>query len=656
MSIQILSIVLYGHDGKTRSLRFTPGAVNIITGQSRTGKSAIIDIIDYCLGSPQFRIPEGIIKDSVAWYGVLLQVATGTQVFVAKPSPPPNALSQSDAYYEVGVSLSPPSFESLIRNSNDREVVSSLSRLIGIGPNVSEESQSRASLEATLRHTSFYLYQDQSLVANRDALFHRQTDDFIPQTIKDTLPFFLGVAEEQRITLEHELRLARRDLNAAQRDLSEAESVTSDTLRLGSALVSEAQQVGLLSGEIRTNTTEDTLSALMSALGWKPATAPPLDEERDSALRAEIGDLRDTLRSVVAQIEAAETFLHHSDGYSEEARQQAMRLESIGLFDGLPEYDRVCPLCRTIVPSSLPTVDNLRQHLRKLQDDLQIVQRESPRLNQYINELRTRQQDIRRQISEREFALETVVAEQNAADELRNTNARAARVVGRISLYLETLNIADQSSVLRKAVQERQNRVSQLETLLRGSDDENEEKRVSILNRISSQMTIWAKDLHLEHSEWPFRLDVSHLTVAIDRPGRPISMQRIGGGANWLGCHLVALLSLHRLFIQDERPVPRFLILDQPSQVYFVSPSQYTSLDGTTSDTTGARDADLHAVRSMFQLLFDFCAASTPDFQIIILEHANLTDDSFQSALVEPPWTGGRALVPSEWTNDSAVQ
>jgi len=45
MSMQILNIVLYGHDGRQRTLSLRAGGVNVITGASKTGKSALIDIV-----------------------------------------------------------------------------------------------------------------------------------------------------------------------------------------------------------------------------------------------------------------------------------------------------------------------------------------------------------------------------------------------------------------------------------------------------------------------------------------------------------------------------------------------------------------------------------------------------------------------------------
>jgi hypothetical protein len=124
----------------------------------------------------------------------------------------------------------------------------------------------------------------------------------------------------------------------------------------------------------------------------------------------------------------------------------------------------------------------------------------------------------------------------------------------------------------------------------------------------------------------------------------------MGGGKNWLGCHLLALLALHEHFVRDTRPVPGFLVLDQPTQVYFPSTQQYKALSGTTQDTLEA-DADLDAVGRMFDLLFSVCAALAPGFQVIVLEHANLPEDRYQDALVEPPWSGVgmHALVPEQW-------
>jgi predicted AAA+ superfamily ATPase len=60
MSIQILDIVLYSHRGDIRRIPFRPDRVNIITGGNRAGKTALIEIVDYCLGSSECHIPPGL--------------------------------------------------------------------------------------------------------------------------------------------------------------------------------------------------------------------------------------------------------------------------------------------------------------------------------------------------------------------------------------------------------------------------------------------------------------------------------------------------------------------------------------------------------------------------------------------------------------------
>jgi len=93
--MQVRSIILYNHAGATREVRFKPGVVNVITGRSLTGKSAIIEIIEYCMGRTEFSIPEGVIRDRVAWYAVVFRLGDDTEVLVAKPAPKENAVYQS---------------------------------------------------------------------------------------------------------------------------------------------------------------------------------------------------------------------------------------------------------------------------------------------------------------------------------------------------------------------------------------------------------------------------------------------------------------------------------------------------------------------------------------------------------------------------------
>jgi len=76
MSFQIRDIVLYNAKGDIRTVSLEPGKVNIITGKSKTGKTALVEVIDYCLGSGECSIPQGPMRQGVAWFGLRLQLVS----------------------------------------------------------------------------------------------------------------------------------------------------------------------------------------------------------------------------------------------------------------------------------------------------------------------------------------------------------------------------------------------------------------------------------------------------------------------------------------------------------------------------------------------------------------------------------------------------
>lgn len=157
-----------------RILKFNLGKINIITGRSKTGKSAILSIVEYCLGRSDFNIPAGIIRETVAWYGVLFNT-NKTDIFVCKPPPKKGeSNSQSQAFLKVGVNIEIPSFSELKINSNDESIKHYLGSIIGIKDNLSvvKEQESRAELETNLSHTNYYLFQGQNVIANKDIIIH----------------------------------------------------------------------------------------------------------------------------------------------------------------------------------------------------------------------------------------------------------------------------------------------------------------------------------------------------------------------------------------------------------------------------------------------------------------------------------------------------
>src|SRR5579875_993855 len=103
--MQLISLAVYNRDGARRDVEFNPGRLNIVTGESKTGKSALLDMVEYCLGRDTIMMPVGPITSTVVWYAALFQLSDGARAFVARPAPREGAASTQQAMLEFGSDL-----------------------------------------------------------------------------------------------------------------------------------------------------------------------------------------------------------------------------------------------------------------------------------------------------------------------------------------------------------------------------------------------------------------------------------------------------------------------------------------------------------------------------------------------------------------------
>lgn len=220
---------------------------------------------------------------------------------------------------------------------------------------------------------------------------------------------------------------------------------------------------------------------------------------------------------------------------------------------------------------------------------------------------------------------------------LRDINARRGKVVGRISLWVESVKNDTESEKQEQIVKKIEKRIEEIDNIL---DRESvEERKQSALSRIQEDMTKWAKELQLEHCDNPYRLDMNKVTVVVDKPERPVPLKQLGSGSNWVGVHLISYFALQHFFINANRPVPRFLFLDQPSQVYF--PSEMDE-----------KQIDWNEVDKMYQFIINRTNEAKGKLQVIIVDHADLKDDFFRKFVCEDWWSSDDNLVPRDWYNN----
>jgi hypothetical protein len=126
-------------------------------------------------------------------------------------------------------------------------------------------------------------------------------------------------------------------------------------------------------------------------------------------------------------------------------------------------------------------------------------------------------------------------------------------------------------------------------------------------------------------------------------------LSEIGSGSNWLSYHLAMLLALHQFYLsQPNSPVPGFLVVDQPSQVYF--PKNAVRRPDEEEQELRLRDEDIAAVQKAYEVLGKVVLQAKGKLQVIVLDHASRDLwGNIPGVVGLKEWRDGIKLVPMKW-------
>src|SRR4051812_41119485 len=145
--MHIDELIFYNADGEKRSIGLERGALNVITGDSRTGKSSLINIIRFLLGSGSPHVPYGPIQRSIAWYAMRAHVGE-TEFFIGRQAPAAD-MESNDVMLSIGA-RSVPAADDLQHNTSVAGLRDYVGGLVGVedNRNVPSFGQTRHALSA----------------------------------------------------------------------------------------------------------------------------------------------------------------------------------------------------------------------------------------------------------------------------------------------------------------------------------------------------------------------------------------------------------------------------------------------------------------------------------------------------------------------------
>ncbi|MGG6298474.1 DUF3732 domain-containing protein [Pantoea allii] len=660
MYFQIRGIILWPRNKnfKPRTIRFELGKVNVISGASRTGKSAVIPIIDYCLGSNSCSIPVNTIRRYCEWFGIVVATEQGEKLLARKE--PGNQRSTTDMYVlEAENITSIPS--RLEKNTNIiavKRMLDDLANLSNLDFSGGDENSGFDGRPA-FRDLAAFTFQPQNVVANPDVLFFKTNTYEHREKLRKIFPYVLGAVTSELMAKQFELNRTRLLLRRKERELKDAQAISAQWLADLKSKYSEAQELGLvpkpqeqLSREQMIGHLEEVISQTDLALKVTVSTISDALDELNKLENEERLVSREltTMRHRLEEMNRLRVGVHQ---YENALLMQRDRLKISGWLLSNANDESDCPMCGSHSDSAKQKLQVLVQRLSDVEAAIgadthkevpAAFDRELQRVTSEVSNATERLRSI--QLSKR-----ALTSRSKEAREQQFSTRRAERFIGNIESALQLHRKLGSDSELVEEVNNLKEIVQNFEKELREKDIElRKNQALRIINAKAGNIL---QGLDVEDPNAPISLEINDLTIKVLGDERDDYLSEIGSGSNWLSYHLAVLLSLHQFYLsQKNNPVPSFLILDQPSQVYFPKSTQLQNV--ANEDEPKLRDEDVEAVRRAFETMGNVVIKEKGKLQLIVLDHApSEVWGGIDGVVGLPEWRDGIKLVPMEWLTDA---
>lgn len=569
MNVYIKSILAFNEEGEKRHVDLTEG-LNVITGESKSGKSALLEIIDYCLGSSKSTIPKGEVTKFGYLFALILKFPKYNLV-VARKRFDEEGKKQMYLYHSshdiVPIELSMEIFTEDYLVSLEQAKIE-LGKEFGIAVTNSTENIDAFKSEPrpSVRNMTSYMFQHQNLVASKFALFYRFEDSQKrEQTIKQ-FPVFAGWVDQQYYNYRLELdELLKQQKRNEKMQISYSKS----TEKIRRDLLDTFKRYYMLVGK----TLDDNLS-LPKLLGLRKSLP---DFTRDSYLSEEmerryeeLKKHREELKQQRYDIEMSISNLELSHGYGQTYSSNLKSLKAI-LNHSIHHNDSYdCPVCGQGVESLSQKIVSVGESRKWLVEELASVKGQGNEFHLQIHNLNMEKNKLNDEIRRLGFEISKIEA---ITDRWKKTKKLDNEVVyAKAEIDIECKRIEEQLINLRKNDNESDKRINELNRLIDGYNLHayNSQAETFFKNNISRIIEKLDFEEEFRPADMNFLLDTFDLYHFDKNSKTRVYLSEMGSGANWLACHVSLFLSfLHFFAVQESSAIPSILFLDQPSQVYF---------------------------------------------------------------------------------------
>jgi len=629
-------------DNQLHHVPFERG-LNIVTGASSTGKSAILEIFDFCLGASENTIPVGRITERAKIYLIALEFPSHLLVAARTSSDGGCYLTEWPGTHQAlleALQETPERFTEERHQYPEPRFKKELGRYFNITlKNVDEEAwrlnvPGAKSPTPSIRTFASFMLQHQNLVANKHAVFYRFDEKEKREQAIAHFKILMGLVHEDYFDKVKELNIAEDALKKIQNQIPREAKKKTEVVEHYQHLLDTYEA---LAGHPLTNATADELYA-------KPQKY--LEEISQRAVRINFqSDSIEAKRQV--HEDAAAVILPKKRAATRQLAQvresiiSAKSLTKAMRADGTPKSIQIshthCPMCDSHTDLPAVAAGKLFDAITWLNGELNLS---SYAVESYADEERALIKEIGKfndALAKIQAAIDPLDAELEKLTTTKNPNEQAISVKVELEIRLRNqklksgISLSEQELKLRAEVKE-------LKRLIKAYDVET--KVAALSEKIDAALARYGDRFNFEETYTPCKLKFDLTTFELwyqQSDEKRVYLRSMGSGANWLYSHLALFMALHYQFArhddQDCR-IPPILFLDQPTQVYFPALDKHKAFEATKASEAANRsdkkDADLVAVNNMFSQLAAFCVETEAETglmpQVIVSDHADNLD------------------------------
>ena len=651
MKFSIESVILWPRkSGCTyREVVFCQDKVNVITGASRTGKSAIIPIIDYCLGSDKCAIPVDTIRNACLWFGVMFCLDNEKMLLCRKE--PRRQIATSEMFILRGTDIEIP--DTISANTTVTEVKNILNELFQISFLEIDAISKFYSARPSYRDFMAFIFQPQNIVANADVMFYKTDTMEHRQRLINIFPYALGAVTPKVLEAKQELEKLRKNQERLIREIKAVKDVSEQWKQEVAGWIAQAREMGLTDVMPDPNMSFEQQVNVLALIVQKTEDISNISPDKIKDMSSELVSLRKEESEVSSALFALQTrysqmlqLRESMNKYEDSLQIQVERLEISSWLRSLVGSDDVCPICNSVQ-------NGVKNELNELCDAIAIIEESAIEMKTvpaaFEREMQVVNDDIS-QYSEKLSAVRKRISIEshkttNVADK-KYTLSEISRFLGRLDASLQTYERIGKDSELDARLAELSDRVEELSHIVDEKDIK--KKQEAAIKYINQKVGEIVQNLDAEHPDNPVEFLIKDLTLKVKGAGgRDDYLWEIGSASNWLAYHVATILAFQQFFqTRGSVSMPNFVIFDQPSQVYFPHMKQKTD-----EQEAEIPDEDKMAVKKIFSAMASFLEIVNHKVQLIVTEHADedIWGDVQGTYLVER-WRGNdKKLVPLEW-------